>query len=703
VDEGASETATLTLASGTGYMVGTPGSQNMTIADDDTQQNYLIDLELLPVVTPTADTDGTPDTITALPGGIASLPVGSTFYLEAWMKDVGIPAAGISGGYLDIAYNTSLVNATGLSHGSIYTVLSSGIVNDAGGLIDEFGGSYLPAGSERPGIGEWVLLGRVTVVCTGVGTVTFTPQESDDEFSRFDAGAAAWGQIDKASVEVQQLPASPDARLILLDSPTAGLTTTTLPEQAELHIVEDHGFYGEVWVRSNPGNPANIGGGAVNLSFNPAYGRIVSVESVNANWTSGNDGTVDNTTGTLTGLTRADTTPSAGDDEWVLFARVQFSGKAPVAEAAHTFGPYDLGLGMTLAEFNVSGGTYAANDAGSDDAQVYSVIYDVDDSGRILGGDFGVFSAAYRTTVGGAEPPYSAWADFDGSGKVLGGDFGMFSGVYRKYTYEIDFSQLPARYRPAGWTSGASVRVLTGGGSGAAEGFGAATESVVVVVEPQQPFEAPVQVSAGSGEQAQELMPVVLEVAAPATPTVPAAAPTLPSDPQPEALIAAGSQALPEPSPSVVPADVPPAMVELTLDSVEVILPAAEASVALPARTSVASLLAVAATGPADRLFAFPAAEASKHTGIADDGLAAKPVQRGLRLGEFRLAEGAFGRTNRLRDASTAAPVGTEAAAVARKAIRQGKAQGLGVDLLDESEILDVLALPSLHSIAVRR
>lgn len=297
--------------------------------------------------------------------------------------------------------------------------------------------------------------------------------------------------LPKPLAVVLQAPAIPNVRFLLLDSPTAGLTATTLPGQAELHVLEDHTFYGEVWVRSNQGNPANIGGGIVALSFSPTYGRIVSVEPVNANWTSGNDGVTDNAAGTLTGLTRTDATPSAGDDEWVLFARVQFSGKAPVDEAAHAFGPYDLSLNMTQADFTVSGGSHAANNAGADDAQVYSVIYDVDDSGRVLGGDFGVFSAAYRTTVGGAEPPYSTWADFDGSGKVLGGDFGLFSGVYRKYTYEIDFSQLPSRYRPAGWTSGWSVRTLIGGGSGA-----------TAQVE-QVPMSAPLTAAAAATTQAK--------------------------------------------------------------------------------------------------------------------------------------------------------------------------------------------------------
>lgn len=273
----------------------------------------------------------------------------------------------------------------------------------------------------------------------------------------------------------------PQLGLLLVDAPTAALTQTTLPEQAELHILEDHSFYGEVWVRSNPTSPSDIHGGGVDLSFDPAYGQILSVEPVNANWTDGDNGAIDNVTGTLTGVSRSTTSPSAGDDEWVLFARIEFSGNAPVDEIAHAFGPYDLDVGLTPGEFELSYGSHQAEVATANDAQIYSVVYDVDDSGRVLGGDFSYFADAYRGYVGAPEPPYCTWADFDGSGRVMGGDLGWFSGAYRKYTHELDFSHLPERYRPAGWTTGASVRVPVGGEVAAAEAFGLAGDGVPVV------------------------------------------------------------------------------------------------------------------------------------------------------------------------------------------------------------------------------
>jgi len=147
----------------------------------------LIDLQLRAVATKT-----TTDTITDLPK--TEIPaVGGPFYLEIWITDVGSPSEGISGVYLDIAYDTQYVDAMEKDHGGIYTVLTFGTIDDPVGLVDEFGGSYL--GEDRPAQDEWALLGRLTMQRIRPGTVTLWPQESDDECSRFSAGGVNWHEI----------------------------------------------------------------------------------------------------------------------------------------------------------------------------------------------------------------------------------------------------------------------------------------------------------------------------------------------------------------------------------------------------------------------------------------------------------------------------------------------------------------------------
>jgi len=148
-----------------------------------------IDFQLRAVTTSTAAVS-----ITTLPSNITDVGVGESFFLEVWMKDLGNPSTGISGAYLDIAYDTSLVDATTKDHGATYTTFTEfSAIDDAAGLIDEFGGSYL--GLDRPGETDWVKLGSVTCQRTAAGPITFTPQPSDDEISRFSAGSVAWEDV----------------------------------------------------------------------------------------------------------------------------------------------------------------------------------------------------------------------------------------------------------------------------------------------------------------------------------------------------------------------------------------------------------------------------------------------------------------------------------------------------------------------------
>ena len=81
-------------------------------------------------------------------------------------------------------------------------------------------------------------------------------------------GAGLWG--DDAASWVAAAPSagkfSPASmRLVLVEAPTSGATAPTLPDAAELGILEDHSFYAEMWVRSNPNAPANIAGGTMNM------------------------------------------------------------------------------------------------------------------------------------------------------------------------------------------------------------------------------------------------------------------------------------------------------------------------------------------------------------------------------------------------------------------------------------------------------
>jgi hypothetical protein len=145
----------------------------------------------------------------SLPTPLVDVPLGSTFFLEIWTKDISDPARGISGGFLNVVYSTGELDATGLNHGSTYTVLSSGTIDDPAGLVEDFGGNTLGG---TPGKTEWARLGWITLSAAACGTATFTAGEasSGDGFARFQedsvGGLVPWLQIDAPSASVTVIP-----------------------------------------------------------------------------------------------------------------------------------------------------------------------------------------------------------------------------------------------------------------------------------------------------------------------------------------------------------------------------------------------------------------------------------------------------------------------------------------------------------------
>jgi hypothetical protein len=121
--------------------------------------------------------------------------VGGSFYLEVWAIDTGIPAQGISTGFLDLQFNAGLLNATGLQNSSTYPFSASGTISEPLGTVDDFGGDWSLSGP-TPGLTSWARLGYIDFTRTVAGAATFTMSGSTlDEFSRFSGGSVPWSQV----------------------------------------------------------------------------------------------------------------------------------------------------------------------------------------------------------------------------------------------------------------------------------------------------------------------------------------------------------------------------------------------------------------------------------------------------------------------------------------------------------------------------
>ena len=149
----------------------------------------MIDVELVVLESPSIS-----DTRPNLPESVKKVFCRDTFYAEIWTKNIDSSLNGITGGYLDLSFNRSVITATGLDHGDVYTNLSSGSYDNAAGRIDDLGGNADPGETEK-GNDEWVRLGYVEFVAETLGTSGLISEEGGDTFARAGEGAVPWSAV----------------------------------------------------------------------------------------------------------------------------------------------------------------------------------------------------------------------------------------------------------------------------------------------------------------------------------------------------------------------------------------------------------------------------------------------------------------------------------------------------------------------------
>ena len=152
----------------------------------------------LEVVAVAVSAAGALDKATVLPTGLTSVALADTFSVELWVKNADASPSWVSVGGVDVGYTTSGVDVDSLHHGGVYVNLPQGVVDEASGLVDEFGGG-VGAGTVDTELGtsHWARLGHVQVTATALGVVQFTPSAaSTAQFFRNDPFAAiGWADV----------------------------------------------------------------------------------------------------------------------------------------------------------------------------------------------------------------------------------------------------------------------------------------------------------------------------------------------------------------------------------------------------------------------------------------------------------------------------------------------------------------------------
>ncbi|MCH8042774.1 MAG: tandem-95 repeat protein, partial [Planctomycetes bacterium] len=403
----------------------------------------IVDVALVAVAQPSSE-----DTLGELPASLSEVAAGTSYFVEVWVQDIDEPSLGISGGTVDLGYNTAPADVTALSHGSLFNFLTTGEIDDPTGLVDDFGGGTFEAGV---GIAPtWARLGYVEVLATAAGPVTFTLSEGRSAFGRSGLGNVPWDKVDLSStLTVEQVGGLVQFDMTVVRQPTnvdALGQTKTLPKDAEF-LHEWESFWVEVWVSTPDDDGIGIAGGTLDLVYDTTRFTATQIKH-GAAFSDQTTGTIDDAAGLIRNLGALTTRGGIGDADHALLARVRFeptaADEAEVDVAGQSIGPYDLGLGLSNLQFP----GVETRISPAPETPVWAVFYDVDDSGLIDLGDFSRFAPAFGQTVDGAEP-IVWWADFDKSGLVDFGDFSFFVANVNRSKPDA-FVSFPENY-PEAW------------------------------------------------------------------------------------------------------------------------------------------------------------------------------------------------------------------------------------------------------------
>ena len=207
------------------------------------------------------------DEVSPLPESLTTVAIGASYFVEIWIQDQLPGSMGITGGTVDVNFPSSLTQALAIDHSGVYTLLTSGSINNATGQIDDIGGGTLTSGIAIAPM--YARLGAIEFQGDSLGTSTFTVSAGGIEFGRFLEGAISSDDIDFTStVSVEQI-AGAQLDLRVVTQPTSLATNgeaTELPANKDtLHEWEP--FWAEIWVSTPDGTGVQISSADVDLAL----------------------------------------------------------------------------------------------------------------------------------------------------------------------------------------------------------------------------------------------------------------------------------------------------------------------------------------------------------------------------------------------------------------------------------------------------
>ncbi|HBO44388.1 MAG TPA: hypothetical protein DD670_10740 [Planctomycetaceae bacterium] len=229
---------------------------------------------------------------------------------------------------------------------------------------------------------------------------------------------------------------------------------STLPTNAEW-IDEWDSFWVEVWVGTPDTDDIGVSSVQLDLIYSTVCFTATEIE-YGAGFDALRTGMIDDEVGIVDDLGAATLSTDVGDDRYALLARVRFESKSgdlgvPLGADNKYVTPVANGFGRSDARGALVGSAPARVELGDLPAtELWPVMYDLDDNGRVGPGDLSYFAAAYGKPAGAPGVTYSRVCDFDGNGVIGPGDLSYFAAAYSRKHTDADMQSYPGNF-PSAW------------------------------------------------------------------------------------------------------------------------------------------------------------------------------------------------------------------------------------------------------------
>ena len=394
----------------------------------------------------TTDLDGIP---------ISAVLAGEDFLLKAFVQDLrDLPEGqgGVFSAYMDIEFDSDVVsvilsetNPRGfeITFGDEYINFQKGSIGTPG-LIDEVGAG---ANITPLGLDEFSLF-SVRFSADTIGAFEFSTNFADNfnnEVTLFDFNSVvSEGQIDFGTTMFQVVNPLTDSRidvsLVVDPTPTeSGGEVDSLPGDVEF-IHEWQPFSLEIWVSTPSTDNLGVVSASAVVEYNTNFFTADPTIEFGPAFTLDQTSDVDDAVGRVT-VAAATLRTDVGDDRHVLLARVHFEptlddpGVPILLDEPVPVAPVDeawiqlVDDASTAVEL-VGVGSVGVARGPTPTTDLYPLMYDLDDDGRISFGDLASFASFFLANV--STTPEAAKADFDASGIVSFNDFSFFAANFLK-------------------------------------------------------------------------------------------------------------------------------------------------------------------------------------------------------------------------------------------------------------------------------